>query len=248
MIASRWDRRIERAEELARAHPASAEILRFYGEVARLQKSVYNELESGGNHHPDVSVLLPHFSALLSVVKREAPAPLARIGAELAQDRLHWQDLLAEQDSAPERAFFSRTLLQPYFEYRAGRSGIATSEVQPTCPFCGERPLVAVLRGEGEGARRSLVCSLCATEWSFRRLLCPNCGEETERNLPVYIADEFPYVRIEACDTCRIYIKSVDFTRNGLAVPVVDELATVALNLWAEEHEYTKLQLNLLGM
>jgi formate dehydrogenase maturation protein FdhE len=28
----------------------------------------------------------------------------------------------------------------------------------------------------------------------------------------------------------------------------VDEIATVSLNLWAEEHGYTKLQLNLLGM
>jgi formate dehydrogenase maturation protein FdhE len=37
-------------------------------------------------------------------------------------------------------------------------------------------------------------------------------------------------------------------TRNGLAVPVVDELATVPLNIWAEEHGYAKLQPNLLGM
>jgi FdhE protein len=64
----------------------------------------------------------------------------------------------------------------------------------------------------------------------------------------VYTAEEFSYVRIEACDTCHMYIKAVDLSRNGLAVPVVDELATVSLNLWAEEHGYTKVQLNLLGM
>jgi FdhE protein len=45
-----------------------------------------------------------------------------------------------------------------------------------------------------------------------------------------------------------MYIKAVDLSRNGLAVPVVDELATVSLNLWAEEHGYTKVQLNLLGV
>jgi hypothetical protein len=89
-----------------------------------------------------------------------------------------------------------------------------------------------VLRGEGEGGKRSLICSLCATEWDFSRLLCLNCGEETERKLPVYVAEEFPHVRVEACDTCRTYIKAVDLTRNGLAVPVVDELASVALNFW----------------
>ena len=82
----------------------------------------------------------------------------------------------------------------------------------------------------------------------FRRVLCPGCGEEALDKLPVYTASEFNYVRVEACDTCHTYIKSVDLTRNGLAVPVVDELATIALNVWAEENGYTKLQLNLLGM
>jgi FdhE protein len=66
--------------------------------------------------------------------------------------------------------------------------------------------------------------------------------------LPVYTAGQFEHVRVEACDSCRTYIKSVDLTRNGLAVPIVDELATVPLNIWAEEHGYTKLQPNLLGM
>jgi formate dehydrogenase maturation protein FdhE len=40
----------------------------------------------------------------------------------------------------------------------------------------------------------------------------------------------------------------VDLTKNGLAVPLIDELASVPLNLWARENGYTKLQLNLLGM
>jgi formate dehydrogenase maturation protein FdhE len=40
----------------------------------------------------------------------------------------------------------------------------------------------------------------------------------------------------------------VDLTKNGHAVPVVDELATIPLNLWAQEHGYTKVQPNLLGI
>jgi hypothetical protein len=31
-------------------------------------------------------------------------------------------------------------------------------------------------------------------------------------------------------------------------VPVVDELATIPLNLWAQEHGYTKLRANILGI
>jgi len=248
MTASPWNVRIERARQLAEVCPAASEMLRFYAEVACLQKGIYEQLQSAGETRPELSVLLPHVPALLALVERAGPEQLALAAAELARDRSQWQSLLTREHAGEERAFFARALLQPYFEYEAGRSIVTTSTVQRDCPFCGELPLVAVLRGEGEGGKRSLVCSLCAIEWNFRRLLCPNCGEEAERKLPVYVAEEFPHVRIEACDTCRTYIKSVDLTKNGLAVPIVEELATVALNLWAVEHEYAKLQLNLLGM
>ena len=248
MNAFSWDLRIERARDLANTHSAAAEILRFYAEIAAVQKTIYERLQSAGAPRPNASVLLPHFPALLSLVQRIGPAQLARAAADLANNQDRWPILLAEHDAAEEQAFFARAVLQPYFEYQAGVNQPATNHVQSDCTFCGERPQVAVLRGEGDGGKRSLVCSLCATEWEFRRLLCPNCSEETERNLPVYVAQEFPHVRVEACDTCRTYIKAVDLTKNGFAVPVVEELATVALNLWADEHEYVKLQPNLLGI
>ncbi|HLK46578.1 MAG TPA: formate dehydrogenase accessory protein FdhE [Bryobacteraceae bacterium] len=248
MTASLWDQRIARAEELADSHRAARDILRFYAKIAGLQKIVHAALTSAASPRPDASVLLPHFPALFNLVRRDGPPPLAQSAAQLATRPDQWQPLLADQDAPEAQAFFARALLQPYFEFQASQNTIATNTVQPACPFCGERPVVAVLRGEGEGGKRSLVCSLCATEWEFRRLLCPNCGEEKERSLPVYVASEFPHVRVEACDTCRTYIKSVDLTRNGLAVPVVDELATVALNLWAADHDYVKFQPNLLGM
>ncbi len=247
MTRSEWDRRIERAEELARTHTAAREILRFYAEIARVQKAVYVTLHATRPRRPDVSVLLPHFSPLLSLVQRVGPAPLARMAEELAQDRAQWAGLLANQETGEDKEFFSRALLQPYFEYQAGQSDIAAAAVQTACPFCGELPQVGVRRGEGDGGKRSLICSLCSTEWDFRRLLCPNCGEESPRNLPVYTAEEFPHVRIDACDTCHTYIKSIDLTKNGLAVPVVDELAAISLNVWAENHGYGKLQLSLLG-
>jgi FdhE protein len=82
----------------------------------------------------------------------------------------------------------------------------------------------------------------------YRRIVCPNCGEANKDKLPVYKAEDISYVRVEACDSCRCYLKSVDLTLNGLAIPVVDELATVALNLWAEESGYVKLEVNLLGL
>ena len=105
-----------------------------------------------------------------------------------------------------------------------------------------------MLRQQGDGGQRSLVCSFCLAEWKFRRILCPGCGEENNSNLPVYTASNFDYVRVECCDTCKTYIKSVDLTKDGLAEPVVDEMAAAPLDIWAQEHGYSKLQLNLIGM
>jgi len=81
---------------------------------------------------------------------------------------------------------------------------------------------------EGDGAKRALICHLCRLEWPYRRVICSNCGEEDKEKLPVYIAEQIDYVRIDACDTCRTYLKSVDLTKDGFAVPEVDEIATVA--------------------
>jgi formate dehydrogenase maturation protein FdhE len=58
---------------------------------------------------------------------------------------------------------------------------------------------------------------------------------------------EIAHVRLDVCDTCRTYLKGIDLAKTGLAVPVVDELATTPLDLWAREHGYVKLQINLLG-
>jgi len=56
-------------------------------------------------------------------------------------------------------------------------------------------------------------------EWSFGRILCPACGEETVEKLAIYTANQFDHVRVEACETCHYYIKTVDLTKNGLLYP-----------------------------
>jgi formate dehydrogenase maturation protein FdhE len=38
------------------------------------------------------------------------------------------------------------------------------------------------------------------------------------------------------CDTYHTYLKCIDLTKTGLAISVVDELATISLDLWAREH------------
>jgi|SRR5579864_2179907 len=269
---SKWDQRIERARELAAAQPAASEGLRFYERIAGFQRSLYAKVvaqlgEDQEARPPgtlreelDLFVLLPSFPLFLSLVETAAPAPLGRSAAGLGvHGAARWQEVLHElwraggADAAaeltPAEALISWTFLQPYAEYLADHTEQPADGSTPDrCPCCGGRPQLGVLRPQGDGGKRSLICALCSTEWDYRRIVCPACGEEGVDKLPIYVAEELGHVRVEACDTCRHYIKTIDLTKNGKAVPVVDELAAVPLSLWAEEHGYTKLHPNLMGL
>ncbi len=250
-----FDARIRRAEELARKHPSAAELLWFYRELAVLQKTVAVDVESSSL--TEARVLSSYFPRLLDLVARSGPAGLAEnckarfthgaAGEELLQSA--WEEGVAHTLAAdPYGRFFARVLLQPFAEYLASRGDIRAEPEARVCPFCSSWPVGGVLHPEGDGAKRWLLCAVCSTEWPFRRQLCWNCGEENKDKLPIYTAQEFEAVRVEACDTCHIYLKSIDLTKDGRAVPIVDDLAAVPLDIWAEEHGYSKLEPNLLGM
>ena len=243
-----YDRRIARAQELAVQFPPSSNVLDFYRRIALLQKSIFEGLAARAD--TDVRTVLRHLPALTDLVDTHGPARLtdhanADLGGRIVA---FWDGGAKTAGIESERLFFARALLQPYAEWLATRGNPQQQTQEAACPFCGGRPVAGVLRGEGDGAKRSLICSLCATEWQYRRIVCPNCGEQNKDQLPVYTAAGIDYVRVEACEVCKTYIKSVDLTKNGHAVPTVDELATVALNIWADEHGYLKLETNLLGM
>lgn len=224
----------------------------------------------------DLFLLLPNFPGFLSVIQQSAPAPLAKAATVLAErGPAGWQQTLesfwrgdlespaaAIDDDAAEHVsevdgdvaahsghLLAWIFLQPYAEYLADHRETATVDGTPsTCPLCGGKPIVGILRPEGDGAKKSLVCMLCAHEWAFRRIYCPACGEEREPQMAFYSAPEIAHVRVDVCDTCHTYLKTIDLTKTGLAVPVVDELATIPLDLWARDHGYLKWQINLLGI
>ena len=141
----------------------------------------------------------------------------------------------------------ARILIDPYAELLAAKQTVLPSAAGNLCPLCEGRPVTGVLRIEGEGGKRFLLCAFCGTEWEFRRIYCAFCGESREQSLPVFVAEKFPHIRVEACDTCRHCIRSVDLTKDGHAIPVVDDLAAIPLALWAEEYGYQRIQGNLLG-
>jgi FdhE protein len=269
-----WQRRIARAEELGAQYIFAAEILRFYAAIARFQEKFSEELgrsfekskagagsvesDSDAFAGPLQPELTSRFGSFLSVVEQSGPDPLREAARELRDggDDSHFQMLSVfwngtETEPLPPgpHDFFARAFLQPYAAVIRSRSNMRWSGPTPyRCPFCKRKPGLGVLRPLGDGGQRSLVCSFCLAEWEFRRIVCPGCGEENHAKLPVYTAEELKHVRVEGCDSCRSYIKTVDLTKSGLAEPIVDEMASIPLDLWAQKQGYTKLQCNLMQL
>ncbi len=246
MSKTPWQQRIRRAENLAAHHAFASQILGFYIHVARFQEELYQR-------NPERAARFPLF---LDLVAKHGPEPLAHIAENLTQvSDTSRSDLLeavwsaaSEPPSNPQE-FLAFAYLQPFAEF-----GRDSSEMHlecytgSVCPWCSRKPGMGVLRQQGDGGQRNLLCAFCLTEWSFRRIVCPGCGEEDPVKLPVYTAAEMPHIRVESCDGCHAYLKSIDLTKNGLADPLVDELASIPLDLWAQERGYSKLHPNLLGM
>ncbi len=192
--------------------------------------------------------------ALLRIVQKEGTAKLAEEAKRISSaGEANQRQILIEflRDGQPASyapsSFFARALFQTHADFLASRLTVPVGYPGSSCPICGSAPQLAVLRPEGDGGKRHLACSLCLTEWEYRRIVCPVCDEVDPFKLPRYSPDDPIAVRVDACDTCKAYLKSFDMTVDGLMVPEVDEMATVALDLWAAEHGYHKIQLNLLG-
>lgn len=263
---SPWQRRIHRAQELAGQHSCAAEILGFYIHVARFQEDLHHRLsEAFPPQSPSVAInpeltqtelseLSSRFELFLSLAEAHGPRQLSQFSRELGtRGQDFWSALLnggwTAHSPSDTEGFLARAFLQPYAELLRSRASLHVSHhTDAVCPFCNRQPAVGVLRQMGDGAARSLVCSFCLAEWEFRRIVCPGCGEENDRELAVFTASEFDYIRVECCDVCKTYLKTLDLTKNGRAEPLVDELASAPLDLWAREQGYAKLQSNLLGL
>lgn len=255
-----WETRIRRAEELVQRHDESSEVLGCYRAILQVQHWIAHQAASAPRLQTplacldeiDVNLAIHCLPSLVDTLEKHGPAQLASEAARF-RDAGHEEQrqavtaFLAGQALDRTRSFFVRVLVQPLAEALALESKASEGYTGSTCPKCGSSPQLAVLRPEGDGGKRHLVCSLCFCDWEYRRVLCPVCGETEHTRLPRYQAEDYDAVRVEACDTCKSYLKSFDMTVDGLLVPEVNEITTIPLDLWAVKNGYRKVQLNVMG-
>jgi hypothetical protein len=181
-----------------------------------------------------------------------------------------------EEQAAADR-FLARAALGPVLEGLGPEAKAACSGPRDAlhCPACGGLPQLSYFAQAAEdlaAGPRYLLCARCESSWGYPRMTCASCGEDSSGKLLVLseegtssgewgnvvrglpgtpstraVAAVFPHLRIDACESCRQYLLNVDLATDPHAVPVVDELAAVPLDLVARQRGFTKIIPNVMG-
>jgi FdhE protein len=214
----------ERAAFLRERYPFAAEVMTLY--------LALHEVWSSPPVEPDdvVKATLAAGPAALGDAVRELD-PVAAI------DR--WSRGL---ETTPAQTFLARACTR----------GAELSQLDGPCPRCGGLPQLSIRPAADDplvsGGRR-LMCSRCQHVWGHSGTSCPACGETEGAKRTLYGESEhLPHLRVDACSSCKRYLIDVDLRRDPRAIPEVDELAALPLDLYAAERGLTKITPNLMGM
>jgi len=202
------------------------------------------------------AALLADLAALYAESRAEAralAAGLAELPPEGRRDLA--QALLRDVDSAAWAARLGAdddlllTLgclaLQPFM----ARFARAVREIAPLqgwrriqCPVCDAAPDLCRIDPDNI---RYLHCPQCDTQWEHHRLTCAVCGTDDVRQVSILTLAGLEPWRVEVCDRCGGYIKTLDQRHGGhLAMPRVDlyleDARTLQLDLLAEQEGYRR--------
>jgi FdhE protein len=104
------------------------------------------------------------------------------------------------------------------------------------CPICGSLPCLSLFREDS--GKRFLQCSFCGYQWRMERLVCPYCDNTDPRALHYFSGEGEETCRIDLCDQCHQYIKTIDFRISDVFEPALEDLATLHLDLLASQQGY----------
>ena len=125
---------------------------------------------------------------------------------------------------------------------RRWAASIAASWSEGYCPVCGAWPAFAEVRGIERS--RYLRCGRCGGGWQSQCLSCSYCGMTDHEELVSLVPEKSgSNAAIEACKRCLGYAKIFTTLQGSSPANVmVDDLASVDLDIAAVEHGYKRPQ------
>ncbi|MFH1703435.1 MAG: formate dehydrogenase accessory protein FdhE [Nitrospirota bacterium] len=139
-------------------------------------------------------------------------------------------------------SFLATNSIKPIYEMYAKELGNYVDQERwwkGYCPICGSEPFMAELKELGA---RFLVCSSCSYEWRFKRLQCPFCEHEAPQGAKyLFTKKEGKVYRVDVCEECKRYIKTVDTKELGEdVIPLIEDAGTLYLDIVAQKEGYIK--------
>jgi Protein involved in formate dehydrogenase formation len=213
---------------------------------------------------------------VVEATARAGPEPLAGATRELLEAGVSAEPLaawLAGDELAPVERYLARATLRGPLQALDADAACAR-DPSPRggrrCPRCGGPPQLSYRAHSDDGLvseHRHLACARCGAGWSYAASACASCGETRAARRTIYAERRegpvvghgdptapprpdgpmFPHVRIEGCQSCKRYLVDIDVGRDVRAVPEVDELAALPLDLHAAELGLSKITPNLMG-
>ena len=253
-VAPPWAARRRRAIHLAERWPHAEEMLRLYGALLDVQEPASRDAR-GERPGPDA---LPGYvaarvvPAVVAVTVAAGPRALAdALRPPLRDPEAAVRRWLAGESQSATEEYVARAATAPVLE-ALGAAGLPRPAVDGGCPHCGGRPQLAYVTESGESLLtppRRLLCCRCGGAWVHARLTCAACAERASARLPIFADEErLPALRADACESCHRYLITVDVRRDPAAVPEVDELVALPLDLHARERGFVKIVPNLMGI
>ncbi len=247
-----WTDRRRRTADLRERQPFARQLLDLYGALLPVQEKAYRDATSDSPRAAQLAAYVAEVvvPGVLDVTHSTGPE---RLRSQL-RDRVDVEHprRMVEQWIAGEE--------QPMVDRYLARASL------PQVSFFAQAP------EDLASGLRYLLCARCGASWSYARMTCAGCGEDSSGKLQVFSElgttsgergsvvrglpagtpsapqpTVFPHMRIEACESCRRYTLNVDLASDPHAVPVVDELAALPLDLYARERGFSKITTNLMG-
>ena len=253
-VAPPWAERRRRARELAARWPHAAEMLRLYAALLDVQEPASRAAleRTPGPRRAGRLRRRPRVSAGGDGDDRGGPAGAGPGRAHRAQLAGRDAGGVARRRHAAAGEYLARASAAPVLEALGPGLPLPRPRREGGCPHCGGRPQLSYLAESADAlltAPRRLSCARCSGSWIHERLSCPGCGEQSSAKRPSFSEDrQMPALQVDACGRCRRYLIAVDLRKDPGAVPVVDELVALPLDLYARERGFTKMAPNLMGI
>jgi len=106
------------------------------------------------------------------------------------------------------------------------------------CPICGSLPFLSLLKEEV--GKRFLLCSYCGYQWRIDRLMCPFCNNDEQESLHYLSPEGEEAYRIDLCDKCHQYIKTIDLRKIEAPDLSLEDVATLHLDIAASQKGYKR--------